>query len=204
MFRKLLIASAVLALTSSVAFAHNYKGDYKGEACPTYNFLAGPYVGLSVGPKVIFTGAPAVYHGFEGTLSAGYAAMMNPMFYLAGELFVQDSAKFKNYTAPGAGSVRTRWGWGASILPGYMVNDHALAFLRLGVVDTRFSSSHSSHHSSNNNGRWGGQIGLGGQTNICGNWDLRGETVYSQYKRVSHVGRPRGYNFNVGIVYKFV
>ncbi len=49
MFKKLLIASAVLAASSSVAFAgHSYKGerDYKGEmpaapVCPTYSYAAG-------------------------------------------------------------------------------------------------------------------------------------------------------------------
>lgn len=202
MFRKLVIASAVLALSSGVAFAGNYKGDYKGEApCPTYTFGTGPYVGFSVGPRVNLTGTPTSYVGLEGTLSAGYGAMLAPNFYLAGEILVADSANLKDfeYTQPGLNTQigsRSSWSYGLSVLPGVMINDHVLGYVRLGVIRTRFSDQ-----GSNNTG---GQIGLGAQTNVYQNWDLRGEYVYSQYNSVSGIGKPMSHQFNLGVVYKFI
>jgi len=200
MFKKLLIASTVLALSSSVAFAASYKGDYKGEAapapCPTYVFGTGPYVGLSVGPIVNVTGTPRAYIGLNGTLSAGYSMMMNPMWYLAGEIFVQDSAKLKDYTGVSGSGVRSSWGYGIDILPGYMINDHTLGYGRLGAIRSRFSDQ------GQNATGW--QIGVGMQTALAQNWDLRGEYVYSQYASVTGIGKPQSHEVNAGVVYKFL
>jgi len=200
MFKKLLIASAVLVTSSSVAFAgHSYKGerDYKGEMspCPAYAFAAGPYLGLSVGPRTNITGTPTAYKGLEGTISAGWGTMLNPSWYLAGEIFGSDSIQLENYTNNGAG-VKTSWSYGLDIIPGYMITDYVLAYMRAGVVRTRFTDQ-----SVNKNG-W--QVGLGGQTNLYQNWDLRGEYVYSQYSSVSGIGKPSSDQFNLGIVYKFL
>lgn len=209
MLRKLLIASAVLAATSSIAFAHNYKGDYKGEAapapCPSYSFAAGPYIGLSVGPRTNYSNIAAVYKGFEGTLSGGYAMMMNPVFYLGGEIFVADSANIKDFKGPQQyyvnpafthDGVRTSWSYGISIIPGYMITDHVLAYVRAGAVRTRFSDANA------NATAW--QLGVGAQTNVYQNWDVRGEYVYSGYGSVNFIGKPASDQFNLGVVYKFV
>ena len=54
MFKKLLIIG-LIASSTSVAFAGGYKGekDYKGEmaAAPCPTFMAGPYIGLSIGDR---------------------------------------------------------------------------------------------------------------------------------------------------------
>ncbi len=205
MFKKLLIASAVLASCSSVAFAgHAYKGekaykDYKDEMpCPKYQFAAGPYIGLSAGVRNNYTGTPTVYKGLEGILSLGYGVMLNPSWYLAGEIFGGDSAQLKDYNEENNSNngVKTTWNFGASIIPGYMITDYVLTYLRAGVVRARFSDM------STNKTGW--QIGLGGQTNIYQNWDLRGEYVYSQYQSISGIGKPASDQVNLGIVYKFV
>lgn len=203
MFKKLLIASVVLAGTTSIAFAHvSYKGerrDYKAEVvppCPCYQYVAGPYLGLNLGVRDNISGAPAAYKGIEGTISAGYAGMLSPQFYLAAEVFAGDSFRVKDYTRPGSGSARSTWSYGLDIIPGVMLTDYVLGYLRAGVIQTRF----------NNVGvnKTGWQVGIGGQTNLCGNWDLRGEYVYSQYGNVSTVGHVLADQFNIGIVYKFV
>ncbi len=46
-----------------------------------------------------------------------------------------------------------------------MITDYVLGYGRLGVVRSRFSDQ------SNNATGW--QVGLGGQTNLAQNWDLR-------------------------------
>lgn len=203
MFKRLLVTSVVLAVSSNVAFAgHNYKGekDYKGERapCPTYQYMTGPYLGLSAGVRNNYTGTPVVYQGIEGTISAGYGALLTPAFYLAGEIFGGDSAKIKDYTITGGGStgVKSTWTYGASIIPGYMITDQVLGYVRLGAANTRFSDQ------SKNKSGW--QVGVGGQTNVYENWDVRGEYVYSNYGSVTGIGKPQANQFNLGVVYKFV
>lgn len=198
MFKKLLIASAVLALSSG-AFAHSYKGEYKdmGPApCPTYTYTTGPYIGLSIGPRVNITGHPVAFKGFDGVLSLGWGMLFPPMWYLAGELFAGGSANLKNYKDADGHGVRSTWSWGGSIIPGFMLTDHVLAFLRVGAQRTRFSDV-SVH-------KTGWHVGLGGQTNVYQNWDVRAEYIYSQYGSTDNIGKPTTDQFLLGVVYKFV
>lgn len=226
MFKKLVIASAVAAAAiSGVAQAgHVYRGDYKCEApcaapCSTpccQPFCAAPYVGFSLYPRTVIAGRPAAYKGFGGNLFAGYGAMMSCNFYLAGELFVGDTWKLKSYrshtrrlddgrTIADGGSAKTTWDVGASIIPGFLITDCVLTYLRLGATDTRFSNNNNhGHHNNNNKSKVGWHVGLGGQTTICQNWDLRGEYIYTQYGSISHVGHPQSDQFNLGVVYKFL
>lgn len=208
MLKKIFTISTVLIASTSVASAyhrsypHNYKVDYKAEApapCPTYQFQAGPYLGLSVGPRNNFTGTPTAYYGIEGTISAGYGAMLSPNWYLAGEILGGDSAQINDYeyaaVAPKVG-VKTSWSYGASLIPGYMITDHVLGYIRAGGVRSRFEDQGTQATA------W--QVGLGGQTSFYRNWDVRGEYVYSKYGSVSGIGKPQASQFNLGIVYKFV
>ena len=208
MYRKLVIATAILAASSSVAFAgKNYKGDYKAEAapCPSYSYMTGPYVGLSVGVRDNYSGTPTVYKGFEGTLSGGWGFMFSPMFYLAGEIFVGDSANIKDFkeeTGTGDG-VRSSWNYGVSIIPGMMITDHVLAYVRVGGTWTNFTEAHNHGSSTDNKGAW--QVGVGGQTNVFQNWDVRAEYIYSGYGKVTKsIGNVGADQFNVGVVYKFI
>ena len=201
MFKKLVTVSLILAASSSVAFAkHNYKGDYKNEApavepCPTYQFAAGPYLGLSVGNRTNFTHSPTAYNGLQGTLSGGYGMMLSPSWYLAGELFIGNSAELNDYRLAGNGA-RSTWDYGVSIIPGYMITDYVMAYLRAGVVRDRFSDQASSST--------GGQVGLGAQTNVYDNWDVRTEYTYTAYRSVTGISAPKSGQFNIGLVYKFV
>lgn len=202
MFKKLVIASAVLAASSSVVFAASYKGDYKGEAvvpCPTYNLIAAPYIGGSIGVRNNYSGTPAVFKGLDGNLSLGYGGIIAPSWYLAAEGFVLGTIKLKdmpNTANGGSSSVRSTWGYGADIIPGFMINNWVMAYLRGGISETYF----------NNQGSWafGWRVGAGGQTNIYQNWDLRAEYVYTYNNHISGVGHPNTDLFNVGVVYRFV
>lgn len=177
------------------------KGDYKGEIaapCPTCPppFTAGAYVGLGVGSLLNYSSKPAAYNGFQGTLFGGYGWLWD-QWYGALEVFIQDSAQITNYTAQNtAGNAKSSWGYGLSVLPGYTILENVLAYLRLGVVETRFSAGNS----------WatGGQLGLGMETVLCNNWDLRGEYVYSFYNSLSNNnGNPKSQQFNLELLYKF-
>lgn len=194
--------AAQMAPADDAMMASAPKGDYKGEVaapCPTcpVPFHPGAYVGLSVGSLLNYASRPAIYNGLQGTLFGGYGWMWD-QWYGALELFVQDSAQITNYTNnSGNGNVSSSWGYGLSVLPGYMIVDNVLGFLRLGVVETHFNSG-------SNQWRTGGQIGLGLDTALCTNWDLRGEYIYSFYNSLSNsYGLPRSQQFNLGLIYKF-
>lgn len=202
MFKKLLIASAVFAVSSGMAFAGHasYKGEYKGEVaapCPVKTFAAGPYIGLSIGGRNNYAGTPAVFKGLDGILSVGYGAMLNPSWYLAGELYGMGTANLKDMNnLPPVASTKSSWSWGGSVIPGFMVNDSVLAFLRVGGQSTRFNGAGATK------GGW--HVGLGGQTNVYENWDIRGEYIYESYGSVANVGKISSDRFVAGVVYKFV
>lgn len=216
MFRKLLTATVVLISSSSLAFAateKNNKTDNTDDTatttpaatpCPTenYTYTTGPYVGASASIRNNMTGTPTFYKGLEGTIFGGYGAMMSPKVYIAAEVFAGDSANFKDFKAeldPDDG-VRSNWGWGFSVIPGYMVTDHVLGYFRLGGTWTQFNDS--SDHPAQHIGAW--QIGVGGQTNVYQNWDLRAEYTYSGYATLKDRGHVKTDLFSVGVIYKFV
>lgn len=192
MLKNVLVATAVLTMSSSLVFAGSM-----GTPCPEYNYLAGPYVGASVGPLVNVAGAPANYQGFSGLLSVGWAHMMNKSVYIAGEFFGGSNANLKDSSIAGnLTSVSSSYTYGFDVIPGFMITDHVLAYFRAGVVRNQFNNV--------NVGRTGWQVGLGGQTNIYKNIDIRSEFIYSQYNSITGVGTPRSDQFNLGLVYKFV
>lgn len=208
MFKKLLIASAVLATTTSVAFAGaHYKTDLKNEMpCPTYVFPTGPYIGFSIGPVVNVPNKPANYVGINGILSAGYSAFVASNFYLAGEIFVQDNANVQNrgFVKASTGKnvdASSSWGYGLSILPGMMINERVLGYIRAGVINSHFNHATANGNSLN---KTGGQLGLGTETALNTNWDLRTEYVYSSYSGTGGIGVPHSHEFNLGVVYKFI
>lgn len=201
MLKKLVIASAVL-LTSTTVFAGP---SYKGEAmpqpapCPVYTYSAGPYIGFSLGDRTNFSNTSRAFKGADFNLSGGYGAMLTPDFYLAGELFVLGTAKVAEYETSTL-SIQSTWSYGASILPGYMLNERVLGYLRGGVIRTRFNRQHGD--------ATGGQFGLGLQTALDHNWDLRAEYIWTWYNGISNgpvsTANPRSTQFNVGVVYKFI
>lgn len=186
MLKKLLVACSVLALTSSVAFA-----------TPT------PYIGAGLGVTV--NTANNTYGSFRGVpvnLFAGYGGIVTQNFYLAGELF----GTAGTFSLNDNGGLKTTYGYGASLLPGFMLSDHTLAFARVGVIRTRFTDLSDT--------RTGGELGLGLQTSLTQNVDIRGEYDYVAYQSVSgrtsgifgnhsYSTSPRSDQFNLGLVYKF-
>jgi len=184
MIKKLLIASAILATSSTIAVASG-----------------APYMGASVG--VVTTTAP--YSSFRGvplTINAGYGAMVSQSIYLAGEVFgVVGTSTVTNNNQLGW-SPRTTYGYGLSFIPGIMVSDHTMTYARLGVVKSRFSNSGSGIFKNVSSTETGTQVGLGMQTSLTQNWDLRGEYDYTKYKNTKS-SSPQSDAFNIGFIYKF-
>lgn len=198
MFKKLLIASAVLAVSTSVAFAANYKGEYKGEVaapCPTYHPAVAPYLGLSLGHRLNYSSSSLAFSGLTGTLSLGYGGIVAPAWYFAGEIFVDGTVKLHDF-APSATSLKSTWDYGLSLIPGYMINDYLLGYIRVGVQNTRFSAASVN--------RTGWHVGLGGQTNVAPNWDLRAEYGYVYYGSNVYGAKPQSNSATVGLIYRFM
>lgn len=173
MFKKLLVASAILAASSSVALAG-----------------AAPYIGGSLGVQAN-TSTDANARVLPVTVFGGYGATVGQNIYLAGEIFGLPGSSSLN-----SNGLRTTYGYGASIIPGVMLSDHTMAYARGGVVRSQFTTA--------NKIVTGGQLGLGLQTNVAQNWDLRGEYIYTAYRSVSSdIGKPRGDQVNFGLMYKF-
>lgn len=154
---KSLAVALVLASTTGLAFAKNYKGEanYKGEVpCPPPAMLKdGFYLGAQVGydsyrvrENFATTGVsfnPAVSAtGWVGGLFIGYGQYLTDLFYLGGEIFGNFSGAESKTTLsvvdPGEGvatasnKVQVNGNYGLALLPGVRLNDGALGYLRLG------------------------------------------------------------------------
>lgn len=190
MLNKILIASSILA-ASGIALAN-----------------PAPYVGASLGIdtntsssaaySANATGvhsAPANYRGVPFSVFAGFGGVLTDNYYLAGEFTgTVATADISNNNG-----LKTSYGYGASVLPGFMLSDHTLAFVRAGVVRSHFTNANESET--------GGQFGAGLQTSLTQNVDLRGEYDFTAYRSfnnsIGRVAAPRSDAFNASLVYKF-
>lgn len=177
MFKKLLIASAILATTSSIAFASN----------------GAPYLGGSLGVSNTTASGSGSFRGVPMTIFGGYGETINKNIYLAGELFGTVGTATLDNNSTGPYGLKSTYGYGASVIPGITLTPNTIAFARAGIIRTHFSGLSSTET--------GGQFGLGMQTNLMQNWDVRGEYDYTQFGRVKGV-KPQTDLFNLGLVYK--
>lgn len=182
MYKKVILASAILAATVSVAAAN-----------------PAPYVGASLGvinnTVTVNNNSYGAFRGVPFSLFAGYGGIVSQSFYLAGEL----TGTFATANISDNSTLKTTYGAGLSVLPGVMVNDSTLVFARLGVVRSHFNQGST---------RNGGEIGAGLQTSLTQNVDLRGEYDFVAYKSKDFSGpfgstsvAPRSDQFTVGLVY---
>jgi outer membrane immunogenic protein len=180
MLKKILFSSALLAVTSHLVFAS-----------------PAPYVGAGIG-ITSNTSTNINFGNFRGVpfnVFAGYGGVINQNFYIAGELAVTvGTAEISSAT----NQLKTSYGYDASILPGVMLSDHTLAFARAGIVRARFSNPGTTVT--------GGKFGLGLQTTVTQNIDLRGEYDFMAYRSINVAGMstsPRSDAVNLSLVYKF-
>lgn len=183
MLKKMIVASSVLALTTGIACASS----------------AAPYIGAGLGlvnnSLTVKDNTLGVYRGIPLNVFAGYGGLITQSFYLAGEL----GSTLVTGSISDNKQLRTSYSYGASILPGVMLNDSTMAFGRVGVVKSEFTYNGGDTHN-------GAQFGAGLQTSLTQNIDLRGEYDFVAYQseKVNGVSvAPRSDQFNVGLVYKF-
>lgn len=177
MFKKLLIATAILVTTPTFAITSQ----------------AIPYLGGSLGVNTVTASGSGSFRGMPATVFLGIGNTLAQSVYLGGELFGVLGTMELSSSSVGAAGLKTSYGVGASFMPGYLLTDRTLMFLRLGAVRSRFPTIGANST--------GGQFGFGMQTNLMQNWDLRAEYAYTAYGSI-HGVTPKSDLFNLGLVYK--
>lgn len=202
----------ILASQSDYPIHQKLKTDAKGNPIPL--FKAGPYIGASAGVQSNVGKNPETlaYQAFSGTLSAGAGRMFTDRFYMAGEFYLNDNVRAKAFTANAdAFSIYSGINYGGNFIPGYMITDTVLAYLRFGGMRALWESSPSNFNSSSRQiGRVsiiknGWQIGAGTQTNLYKNLDGRADYIYTQFQGLAFSNKARANinQVNIGLVYKF-
>lgn len=192
MIKKFICASLLIVGTSSaMASVAPYVGAGLGITTNTSSQAA---VGTGINNNLPIY-QPANFRGVPFNVFAGYGGVVSQNFYLAGELGATvGTAELSNNNG-----LKTSYGYGASIIPGIMLSDQTLAFARAGVVRSRFSNASENVT--------GGQFGVGLQTCVTQNVDLRAEYDFTAYRglnnSIGHIDAPRQDAFNLGLVYKF-
>jgi opacity protein-like surface antigen len=175
MLKKLVVASALFAVCANVAVAN------------------APYIGFAAGSRVN-TSEYRNFRGVPANVFVGYGATIGEGVYLAGEVFSNLATANVNDNG-----LKSTFGYGISFIPGLMLSDHTMGFARLGVLRTKFEPAGLSTSTVS-----GGQLGVGIQTSLMQNWDLRGEYDFMAYSHISQIsGNPRTDEFHLGMVYKF-
>lgn len=142
-------------------------------------FAAGkPYVGASLGVGGLHSQVGAIANIFGGYGST--FDFKQQKFYLGGELDLHVG----NYAYT---HDRVTAGLGVALMPGIMLSDSTLLYAKLGL-----DSTYASHYRTL---YFGTQVGVGLQTALTRNIDIRGEYTTT---RVSDSGQ-----YSVGLVYKF-
>ncbi|MEO8402145.1 MAG: outer membrane beta-barrel protein [Gammaproteobacteria bacterium] len=209
MFRKTFVASIIL-LASSEALSASSEVPYLGAR-----------IGVDTGHWKVrdVSGARTNFseNGVFGGFFAGVGTDLTPQFYLAGEIFGDGSSAntstktINTGTVPASVSMRLRYSYGGSIIPGYNINPAALVYLRLGGIRSRFDFHQTvvpSYATSNLSKKTvtGGQLGIGLQGNFSNNWSVRGEYDYTSYRSFNSFGNiicARDNLINVGVLYNF-
>ena len=172
-----------------------------------------PYVGLSTGivnnaAQEKDTSAAKFFlpssRNVPVKLFAGYGGAINQNLYLAGEVEVGTTAATLN----DAKFLRVSRTYGASVLPGVMLNDDTVLFTRLGLLKTRFSKERFGGDTLPSFSTLGGEIGLGLQANVAPNFAIRGEYDYVAYRKEAKslqtvFKTPQADQFMVSAIYKF-
>lgn len=176
MLKKLTLACALI--TTSITTAHAA-------------FYAGPLVGLTSN-----TSPNGNFRAIQPIIAIGYSEMVSTCTYLAIEAFGSPTSLMLDDNTPGGSSLRSTYSLGASFIPGYLITDNVIGYLRLGIVTTKFEAP--------NTVKTGGQVGLGLQTGLTDEWQLRFEYDYSAFKSAPEIGSVKTDQVLLGLIYNFI
>jgi len=212
---------------TSVGLVYTF-GGVPGAMMPANMDYRGVYVGgqvghdalstLTTGPREAGTTLTAVFGdlGYTAGLFAGYGAQFGNL-YMGGELEAELGKTHGNHQREGGGrsfAVEKQWSYGASLRAGYVVNDTALLYARIGVVGARFQVdfSRGSNRLAAQYNETGIRYGGGMEIPISNNFIARLDYTHTSYPEFSLVTPPNGEIeqfhpkedlFRVGVLHKF-
>jgi opacity protein-like surface antigen len=186
MFKKTLIASAVLAASTGVALANG--GSYTpAKPQSAYNVYVGAgasrdffnYEENINGVKEDEGGL-----GWNGDLFTGVGYTFKNHYYIAGEIFGSMSSAKRKYDEDGVkGELKTKYSYGISLIPGIKVTNNIMMYGRVGL--NRIKIEDTLNKKSTSKTKNGLQLGLGVQTMVANNVSVRMEYDWT------HVGNVK-------------
>ena len=219
----ILVLASFLTSSPFVFAANDYKDQLMQVSKPAFG---GYYLGGSIGinnndfsfhDTYGHTMDPGEYSPLIEAF-AGFGRMVYDRYYYGGELYVNSTFgdASANVTTMDISSthvkLKTRDSVGLSIIPGILLNEHTLAYGRIGAVETHFESlvsvSLMPRGTLKGRNQPGVELGIGLQTVITEHVDARLEFTHTYYKsfKIQHNTysiHPLSDRANIGIVYKF-
>ncbi len=209
MFKKIGISCALYLLGSTVLFADDVVIPYGGVEIG-YDF--GRWKITDITRQTQTASAYGVYGG--PFLGLGWS---DDRLYLGGELFGSVNAAQTNTkqintsTVPANIIIRSKYTWGASLLPGFRFNAASLLYFRISVLRTRFLFHQTvvpvgSGSNLSQTNVTGGQLGIGLQQSFNNNWGGRIEYDYTGYRTFSTFRNSISAHDNMlklGLIYSF-
>lgn len=202
MFKQAIIASAVLAAATGLAFANG--GTYQ----PAPSCVHSCYVGVAVsrdffnidGFQNQFGSVDLGNDGWNGELNAGIGWVLQDHYYLGAEIFGDVTSAKINV---GGASVKNKYLYGIDFVPGVKISDSTMLYGKIGYVRGNFSGS--SFFGSSSNNRNGLQLGLGLETMVTNNVSAKLEYDYNYFSKFSGSNsRPTVDQVKLGVAYHFM
>ncbi len=136
------------------------------------------------------------YQSTNPTLSFGYGGTIrDSFFYFGAELFGSFYSYDVNNVPRQNNSLKTRYTYGVSLLPGYVLDTSLMAYLRLTVLATHFEQLSTTKR--------GFAVGAGLEACLTPHWSARAEYDFAKYTTIKRVGQPRASMYLAGAVYRF-
>ena len=202
MFKKAIIATAVLAASTGLAFANG--GTYQ----PAPMHTCTTYVGVAVSRDFFNVSTDNNHHnnnygnidlgndGWNGELNAGLGWAFQDHYYLGGEIFgTVSSAKIHVLND----NVRYKYSYGIDFVPGVKISDSTMLYGKVGYVRGKFDAPNTSSW------RNGLQLGIGFETMITNNVSTKLEYDWNHYSKFSDTNiRPTVDSVKLGVAYHFM
>lgn len=128
-------------------------------------------------------------------IQAGIGAPLKYWFYLGAEAYYDPVTINQSNNEVAGVNLKTTHNYGASIIPGVILDSMFMAYLRLGAVTTHFNYPDIS--------KTGQEGGAGLEVRIVDCLSLRAEYDYVYYHNVTSIGIVRSNNYATALLWRF-
>lgn len=142
------------------------------------------------------SGNTITYQGLDPRIGVGFKGIGFSGLDIGAEVFAYPvKALTINNDATAEGSFRTKYSWGASLLPGFNLDYTILLFIRVGVIYTNFAVLDTT--------QTGLQLGAGIDAILYGPWSGRIEYTRTEYRRYQSLNGIHGDIGTFSLIYNF-